>query len=226
MFKGTGGATPREFTMSPMDTRERILETARRLFHEQGYHATGIATILREAGVNSGSLYHFFESKEDLLKAVLERYVDLLDPLVMGPVEKATDDPIERVFRLLGNYRLWLEQTGCAIGCPIGNLALELGDSVPAARKLIDLNLRNWSSRVRGWLEEAGDRLPRDVDRGELADFVLTVMEGGILQSRAAGSLTPFDRSVSQLRAYFSRLAAAPPRIKVSGKSGPDPRDG
>ena len=45
-------------------TRDRILETARRLFHEQGYHATGIATILREAGVNSGSLYHFFESKD------------------------------------------------------------------------------------------------------------------------------------------------------------------
>ena len=48
-------------------TRQRIVEAARRLFHEQGFHATGISTILREADVNSGSLYHYFASKEALL---------------------------------------------------------------------------------------------------------------------------------------------------------------
>ena len=53
------------------DTRERILRTAFQLFHEQGFNATGVATIAREAGVNPGSLYHFFESKDDLLLAVL-----------------------------------------------------------------------------------------------------------------------------------------------------------
>ena len=53
------------------DTRTKILEVARRLFHEQGYHATGIATILREANVNSGSLYYFCPSKEEQLVGVL-----------------------------------------------------------------------------------------------------------------------------------------------------------
>lgn len=192
--------------MSPGDTRERILETAARLFHEQGYHATGIATILREAEVNSGSLYHFFPSKEDLLNAVLERYLDILRPAVMDHVENATSDPIERVWALFGMYRMGLEAMGCARGCPIGNLALEVGDAYPKARALIDRNLRQWSSVVQGWLDDAGERLPPDVDRSELADFILTVMEGAILQARAAGSLTPFDRSVSQLRGYFGRL--------------------
>src|SRR6187399_180495 len=74
-------------TMSPADTKSRILDTAARLFHEQGFNGTGIATILREADVNSGSLYHIFPSKEALLVGVLERYTELLHPIVMAPVE-------------------------------------------------------------------------------------------------------------------------------------------
>src|SRR5438552_17602700 len=96
------------------DTRTRILEAARRLFYEQGYYATGIATILREADVNSGSLYHFFPSKEALLMGVLERYVELLRPAVMDPAEAAAPDPIERVFTLLANYRAGMERAGCS----------------------------------------------------------------------------------------------------------------
>ena len=75
-------------------TRERILEVSRRLFHEQGYHATGIATILREARVNSGSLYHFFPEQGSAPRvAVLEWYVENLHAEVMGPVEATTDGP-------------------------------------------------------------------------------------------------------------------------------------
>jgi len=91
------------------DTRAKLLETAFQLFHEQGYHATGVATILREAGVNPGSMYHFFSSKDELLLNVLEFALDYLDPMVMGPVEAATADPIERVFVLLNQYRTRIE---------------------------------------------------------------------------------------------------------------------
>lgn len=189
-----------------MGTRERIIEAARRLFYEQGFHGTGVATILRDANVNSGSLYHFFPSKEALLIGVLERYVELLGPALMDPVEMATADPIERVFALLAHYRAGMDASGCKMGCPIGNLALELADDHAEVRRLIDQNFRNWIAVVRGWLEQARHRLPADTNLDELAGFVLTVMEGGIMQSRAAASLAPFDASVRQLRAYFDRL--------------------
>src|SRR3954451_20258903 len=98
-------------------TRETLLDAAARLFHEQGFAATGVATILRESGVNSGSLYHFFPTKESLLVGVLERHQQMLRPIVMDPVEGQTSDPIERVFTLLAWYRSGLEQTGCKLGC-------------------------------------------------------------------------------------------------------------
>jgi TetR/AcrR family transcriptional regulator, transcriptional repressor for nem operon len=190
-------------------TRQRLLETARRLFHEQGYHATGISTILREADVNSGSLYHYFPSKEALLHGVLELYLRLLRPAVMDPVEKMSDDPIGRVFALLSYYRQGLQMTGFKMGCPIGNLALEVGDDNEAARAVIDQNFHNWSEVVHGWLVDAGERLPATTNRRELAGFILTVMEGAMMRARAARSFAPYDESVNQLRAYVDQLETA-----------------
>jgi TetR/AcrR family transcriptional regulator, transcriptional repressor for nem operon len=188
------------------DTRQRLLETAFQLFHEQGYHATGVATILREAGVNPGSMYHFFSSKDDLLLKVLEFALGYLEPMVMGPVEAEAVDPIERIFALLHQYRARLGANECRMGCPIGNLALEVSDGNPQARELIHRNFENWASRVEGWLNDAGDALPGDLDRAKLARFVLTVMEGGLMQARAAGHMGPFDDSVAVLRDHFARL--------------------
>lgn len=191
------------------DTQTKLIDAAARLFHEQGFNATGVATILRDAGVNSGSLYHFFPSKEALLVAVLERYTHLLDPVVMAPVEAGTSDSIDRIFALFAQYRGWLEPRGFAQGCPIGNLALEVGDSSPAARELIHQNFEGWHSRVQSWLDAAADRLPPTVDRRRLAVFVLTVLEGAIMQARAESSPEPFDASIAQLRQYFELLLDA-----------------
>jgi AcrR family transcriptional regulator len=188
------------------DSRQRILDVAARLFHEQGFHATGVATIQREAQVNPGTLYHFFPGKLELLKGVLGRYLELLRPEVTDPAEALADDPLERLFALLALYRQGLELTGCKQGCPVGNLALELADDHPDVRALIEANFENWTDVVAGWLEAVGDRLPARIDRRDLARFALTVMEGGIMQARARGDPEPFDRSVANLRGYVDLL--------------------
>jgi len=180
--------------------------TAARLFHEQGYSGTGISTLLREAEANSGSLYHFFPSKEALVVGVLEWYREHLRSIVMDPIERQADDPIERVFALLAWYRSIMDQTACKLGCPIGNLALELADNHPDVRNLTDVNFQNWVLAVKQWLDNAGDRLPSTIDRHELAQMVLNTMEGGIMQARARGDLGPFDAAVRQLRKYFDYL--------------------
>ena len=208
--------------MTETDTRDRLIETAARLFHEQGYAATGVSTILREAGVHSGSLYYFFASKEALLGAVLDRYVDRLKPDMLSRAEAVAADPVERVFALLGVYRLGLEMTSCTLGCPIGNLALELGDAYPDLRRKVEKNFENWAAAVAGWLGQGAGRFPEHTDLEALAEFVLVVMEGGIMQARARKSLAPFDTAVLQLRDYFERLqgtgASASRTIKPANK--------
>ncbi len=194
----------------PTDTKDRILEVAARLFAEQGYHATGVAGILRASDVKSGSLYHFFASKEDLLVAVMQRHLESLRPRILGraEAESVTDDPLEHVFSLLGIYRRSLLISRFRLGCPVGNLALEVGNEVPRVRALIEEYFSAWIAQVRVWLDGAGSRLPAGLDRGALSHQVLAVAQGGIIQARAAESLDPYDACVAQLRSTFELLVA------------------
>lgn len=189
-----------------LDTRDRLIESARLLFLEKGYTATGVAEILKRAELNAGSLYHFFPTKEDLLLAVLARYQEMLGPRVLDPVFKRIADPIERVFGILNGYRRLLLETQLEQGCPIGNLALELSTSTPAARRLIAANFVGWRKAVADCLRQAAGRLPSNLDHDQLALLVLTVMEGAVMLARAERSIEPFDLAVTQLRDYFDRL--------------------
>lgn len=189
-----------------MDTREKLLAAAARLFHEKGFTATSVAEILERADVNSGSLYHFFSGKEELLRGVLERYHALLPDELIAPAEATTEDGVERVFALLALYRKGMEITGCRYGCPIGNLALETTDAYPNIRPLVEANFVQWIGHVERWLAAEGARFPRGTDFHRLAQLVLTIMEGGLMQTRARRSLAPFDESVAALRHYLDLL--------------------
>ncbi|HXM00777.1 MAG TPA: TetR/AcrR family transcriptional regulator [Rhizomicrobium sp.] len=188
------------------DTRERLVMTALRLFGEKGYESTSVADVLKAAGANSGSLYHFFPTKQDLLLEVLRRYRDGIGPMLLAPAWEGVDDPIERVFALLAAYRGALAGTDCLYGCPIGSLALELHEPDPPVRELIAINFDGWVDAIEGCYVDAGTRLPRDLDRRALAVFTLTTMEGGVMQSRTQRNLRAFDQSVAMLRDYVTRL--------------------
>jgi AcrR family transcriptional regulator len=188
-------------------TRDRLVAAARELFWLQGFEATSVAEILEAAGARSGSFYYFFKGKEDLLLAVLDGYLELLWPAVIEPAFSRTGDPIERIFEILAGYRLGLAESLCTKGCPIGELALETSNSYPAAREKAVENFEQWVGWIHRCIEDAAARLP-GVDPRRLATFVLTVMEGAVMQAKARRSLEPFDTSVAELRDYFSLLMA------------------
>jgi AcrR family transcriptional regulator len=188
------------------DTRSRIIAAAIDLFWEKGYGSTSIADILARAQVNSGSLYHFFPGKQDLLVAVLESYRDGIGPMLLEPAWGEVEDPIDKVFALLAKYRELIVLTDAFYGCPIGSLALELHEPDPVVRERLAENFDAWTGAVRHCLEEAGGRLPPDTDRPALAEFVLTVMEGGVMQARTHRDVAFFDRAVAQLRRHFDLL--------------------
>lgn len=187
------------------DTRDRIVEAARFLFWEKGYAATGLAELLERARANSGSFYYFFESKDAVLRAVLDTYRESLEPHVMKPAFEKSAQPIERIFAVLEGYRQRLLSTHCQYGCPIGRLALELDPENVPAHTLIAQNFTAWRSAIERCLRDAGIAQARDV-----AAFVLTVMEGGVMQSRVYRSIEPYDVCVRQLRAYLTSLAHSP----------------
>jgi len=189
------------------NTRERLIEAGLYLFWLQGYAATGVAQILAKADANAGSFYYFFKAKEELLLAVLELYVRSLDPVVVQPVVSKVADPVEQVFGILEFYRRNLLATGCTYGCPIGRLALEIPEEQFRVHKRLADNFDGWTAAVEKCMGDAADRFPAGTNLATLAKFVLTVMEGGVMQSRVHRDIAPFDACVAHLRDYFRLLA-------------------
>ena len=210
----------------PSGTRDRLIESARFLFWERGFAGTSMADLLGHADVNSGSFYHFFESKEALLRAVLETYLEALRPMVVNPAFAKTGDPLERIFVILAGYRERILQTHCQYGCPLGRLALEIDPENRPAHALIAENFQGWIGAVRECLEQMQDRLPGGTDLEALATYVLAVMEGGVMLSRSSRSVKPFDRAVAQLRQHFQLLLSshkAPSRRTLRASQTPRP---
>ncbi len=189
--------------MVQTDSRERIIYTALRLFWEKGYFSTSISDVLSAANVHSGSLYHFFPGKQDLLLAVLETYQAGIGPMLLGPAWEGIEDPIEKIYALLARYRENIVQTDCTYGCPIGSLALEIHEPDPPVREGLVANFDAWITAVEQCLEDAGDRVPAALDRRAIAEFVLTTMEGGVMLARTYRSVDYFDRAIAQLRTYL-----------------------
>jgi TetR/AcrR family transcriptional regulator, transcriptional repressor for nem operon len=187
-------------------TRAKLIRAARTLFHEQGYAATGVATIQREAGIKPGSFYHFFPGKEALLEAVLDDYMTALMPEVVEPATGGVADPLEKILALMNFYREALIHTGFGFGCPLGNLALEVGQEPGTVTQKIDANFRQWRDVVKGWLDSPEFGLPEGVSADDVAVLTLTIMEGAVMQARTAKSIAPYDASVREFRRYLEML--------------------
>lgn len=192
--------------MRGVSPREKIVLAAMELFWLKGYNSTSVADLLSRTQLNSGSLYHVFPSKQDVLIGVLEAYRDGIHEQLLAPAWDGVDDPIEKIFALLAHYRRLILETDCAYGCPIGSLALELHEPDPNVRDLLAANFENWTKAIEQCLKDAGKRLPRKTDRRALAQFVLTAMEGGVMQARTHRDVAYFDRAVTQLRTHFELL--------------------
>jgi hypothetical protein len=120
-------------------------------------------------------------------------------------------DPIDKIFALLAQYRRSLLDTDCFYGCPIGSLALELHEPDEPVRERLARNFCAWIDAIDECLQQAKHRFAGDADLRELAQFVLTVMEGGVMQARTFRDVSYFDAAVRQLRRHIDALERKQP---------------
>ncbi|WP_433425709.1 TetR/AcrR family transcriptional regulator [Microtetraspora malaysiensis] len=96
MSTGAAGMTNGARAQQREQTRRTLLRESRRLFATRGYGAVGLSEIVRAAGVTKGALYHHFDSKADLFRAVLEEVQQEVAQMVAATAE-AEDDPWEQL---------------------------------------------------------------------------------------------------------------------------------
>lgn len=144
---------------SATGTRDRILSTARELFHGRSYSDVGIKEICVAAQVQKGSFYHFFPSKQDLAMAVID---DMAEDWAHGFVAEAFDrqlPPMERFDYLIDAAYFWQKAAkdieGRVPGCLFGNLALEISTRDEVLRAKLNAVFDQASDRFLETLDEA-----------------------------------------------------------------------
>ncbi|MEW7999042.1 MAG: TetR/AcrR family transcriptional regulator [Candidatus Thiodiazotropha endolucinida] len=171
------------------DTKERILATARDLFHGRSYADVGIKEICTLANVQKGSFYHFFPSKRDLAMAVID---SMADDWAHGFVAEAFDEalpPLERLDYMVDAVYFWQKAAknleGRMPGCLFGNLALEISTRDEVIRARLNAVFNKASARFHQALEEAvenGEIPPLDTEA--TATAMLAYLEGVILLAK------------------------------------------
>jgi len=126
--------------------RDAVIDAALDLFRLQGYHDTSMADVAKATGLLKGSIYHYFDGKEALALAALDRVIDETRDKIFAIADDATLTEAERMHTLCDAAgRYFTEREG---GCVIGNLALELGDSIDSIGDRIRTYFDNWETAL------------------------------------------------------------------------------
>ena len=174
--------------VSESDTKRRILEAARELMHSRSYADVGIAAICERAGVQKGSFYHFFPSKQELTLAVLDVFYGKTKENI-GRAFESDIPPMARIERLAQVayevQKKYEAETGMVLGCAFGNLATEMSTQDEAIRKKIDHIFGKFRTGIAAVLEEASGQgeLP-GVDIEATAQAMLAYFEGVMMMAK------------------------------------------
>jgi len=186
-----------------------LVRTAAELFWSQGYAQTGVSSIMKHARATSGSFYHFFPTKDDLLVAVFDAVGGQLEAEILDEAETASDDPIRRLSLVVDAYRERTAPNAAGFGIPVGRLVGELGSGHAAARLRLEKILQAFAARIDGWLDEIADGRSRAIDRWRVAVFVVSALEGAAVLASARGNTEPFDACETQLQYHIDSLIGA-----------------
>ncbi len=195
-----------------LETREKILQAAARLFALKGYHDAKLEEVLHTAQVTKGAFFHHFRDREDLGFAVLDWHMDqrrqLLDVIEQElPLAKQVD-PLQQVFRRLDAIQEMVRRRkGCKGGCIIGNMSTALSDCHDGFRKRLaecfDEMAREFLPNLKAAARQG--RVTRRTNTSELARYIVTVIEGAIMQARTLGDAKLLPRQLAYLKEHLKK---------------------
>lgn len=187
------------------NTREKIIRKGAGLIHAQGYRATGIQQILDSTGIPKGSFYFYFKSKDDFGCAIIDYFNETISKIFADYLGDARISPLKRLENLLDYYEAAFEKSGATLGCPIGNLSLELADANETLRERLRVAVETRITQIESCLEEArkNRQLPPGLNTADTARFIFHGLEGAILHMKVAKSIEPIQTFRRYLNAYL-----------------------
>ncbi|GAA0410330.1 TetR/AcrR family transcriptional regulator [Microbispora corallina] len=197
----------RRLTARGAKTRARIVAAATDLMYVQGVGATTLDEVLAASGVSKSQLYHHFDGKDALVRAVIDH--------VGERVIEREREALGRVSTIRG-LRRWrdaLVQNNAvrhgAYGCALGSLASEVSDQDALARQALSQLFTEWQGLLAAVLRrlQDGGALPPEASIDQLATGLMAALQGGYMLAQTARDVTPMATSIDMALAYIESLS-------------------
>lgn len=190
-------------------TRTRLLEAATELMLARGFAATAVDEVCARAKLTKGAFFHHFEDKEDLGRALVEKWAG---DRKAGHARMFGDDPdpLRRLWRYIKEIARRAEDGTLLKGCLMGGFAQEL-QGVPVIRKACDDGFTEWIEQLAQQIALAKERHSPgcDLDPHRHAEQFIAHLEGAILLAKASGDPGPIRRAAEAFRSQIEERLAA-----------------
>ena len=177
-------------------SKEKVIDSAQKLFHLNGFQNTSIDDILKSTGVTKSNLYYHFKSKEDLGLLILEKRIrDYERKFFSDTLEDYSLSPERRLKKYYKKVTAYHEDLKCKNGCPFGNLALEMSDSNEKFRSRLSEFFSHWQKIIEKCIKD-GIKLGEfrsDISPRIISQLILSHLEGAILLAKTQRSITPLS---------------------------------
>jgi TetR/AcrR family transcriptional regulator, transcriptional repressor for nem operon len=198
----------RRLTTRGAKTRARIVAAAAELMYVQGVGATTLDEVLAASGASKSQLYHHFDGKDALVRAV----VDHVGRRVIEREREALSHV--STIRGLRRWRDSLVQTNAlrhgAYGCSLGSLASEVSDHDALARQTLSQLFGEWQGLLASVLRrlQGGGVLPTEVSVDLLATGLMAALQGGYMLAQTEHDVTPMATSIDMALAHIESLSS------------------
>ena len=175
------------------NTRDKIIETGADIIHRKGFNHTGIQEILNAADVPKGSFYNYFKSKDDFGLQIIDYFSAHFKRIAKETLEDTRVSPLSRIYAFLTAFMEYFESQNYAGGCPIGNLAQEMGDLSPVFREKLGEAVDMMVDAYKQVLTAAQNdgKISKNLDIQDTAGFIVAGWHGAIIQMKLTQSLAP-----------------------------------
>ena len=158
--------------------KDKIIEAGLAVFHENGYHASGVQTVVDHAGVPKGSFYNHFKSKDELGLEVLGAYWSESEAM-RAALRDPDVKPLDRIEAHLAAF------TVTQSGCLVGNFTSEMANE-PQFREALREVYASWIADFETCIAEGqkDGSIRKDETAEALAEFIVTALEGSVLKRK------------------------------------------
>lgn len=193
-------------------TKTKLMDIAERLILNRGFSAMSIDEVIKEAGITKSGFFYHFDSKNSLVYALMQRYREteaFIFSDLFRRAEELTSDPLQQMLVFVKLFaEMMADMKLLHPGCVVASITYESQQVNEQVRNITTEIVLDWRNLFREHLKKIDQVYSpnANVSCDDLADMLSTIMEGGIIISRALNDPSVLEKQLLEYRSYLELL--------------------